>query len=138
MDSSKRPATPPLTTADGKTPLTPTSNQKPKSDIFHTLAKWLINIIGFIPRMLATIMENFSEAGSVGAILLGSLVFVTGVLFTADSYWQSLFQGAALMPFLKKRGQAGRGSPALVCSHHGLGLASYLTQLFFLQWHLAL
>jgi hypothetical protein len=100
MDSSKRPATPPLTAADGKTPLTPA--QKPKSDIFHTLAKWLINIVGFIPRMLATIMENFSEAGSVGAVLLGSLVFVTGVLFTTDSYWQSLFQGAALMPFFEE------------------------------------
>lgn len=95
---------PPLTTSDGRTPLTAPSRkpQKEKADIFHTLAKWLVLFVSIIPRFLASIMEHFSEAGSVGAIALGSLVFVVGVLFTADSYWQSLFGGAALFPFFER------------------------------------
>ncbi|MGI8502182.1 MAG: hypothetical protein ACR2LR_13760 [Hassallia sp.] len=99
MESNK----PPLTTSDGRTPLnSPSKQQKDKSDIFHTLAKWLVVLISIIPRFLASIMEHFSEAGSVGAGTLGSLVFTVGVLLTADSYWQSLFEGAALMPFFEQ------------------------------------
>ncbi|MBD2773331.1 hypothetical protein [Iningainema tapete] len=99
MESNK----PPLTTSDGKTPLvSKPQQQQPKSDIFSTLAKWVVVIISIIPRFLASIMEHFTEAGSVGAVALGSLVFVVGVLFTADSYWQSLFQGAALFPFFEQ------------------------------------
>ena len=100
MESNK----PPLTASDGRTPLTAPARkpQKDKSDIFHTLAKWLVLLISIIPRFLASIMEHFSEAGSVGAIALGSGVFVVGVLFTADSYWQSLFGGAALFPFFEQ------------------------------------
>jgi hypothetical protein len=93
---------PPLTTADGKTPLSSPKGQTSKTDIFSTLAKWLVLVISIIPRFLASIMEHFTEAGSVGAIALGSLVFVAGVLFTTDSYWQSLFQGAALFPFFEQ------------------------------------
>lgn len=95
---------PPLTKPDGRTPLSspPDKQQKIKTDIFHTLAKWLVILISIIPRFLASIMEHFSEAGSVGAAALGSLVFTVGVLFTADSYWQSLFEGAALMPFFEQ------------------------------------
>jgi hypothetical protein len=95
---------PPLTKPDGRTPLSSPSDkqQKDKSDIFHTLAKWVVVLISIIPRFLASIMEHFSEAGSVGAVALGSLVFTVGVLFTADSYWQSLFEGAALFPFFEQ------------------------------------
>jgi hypothetical protein len=99
MESNK----PPLTTSDGRTPLnSPNKQQKDKSDIFHALAKWLVVLISIIPRFLASIMEHFSEAGSVGAVALGSLVFTVGVLLTADSYWQSLFEGAALFPFFEQ------------------------------------
>ncbi|MBN3945535.1 MAG: hypothetical protein HWQ38_03180, partial [Nostoc sp. NMS7] len=99
MESNK----PPLTASDGRTPLTaPARKPQEKADIFHTLAKWLVLLISIIPRFLASIMEHFSEAGSVGGIALGSLVFVVGVLFTADSYWQSLFGGAALFPFFEQ------------------------------------
>jgi hypothetical protein len=94
-----------LTTADGHTPLTadePKAN-KPKTDIFITLAKWVVFVIGIIPRFFAAIMEHFTEAGSVGAVALGSLVFVVGVLLTADTYWQSLFQGVALFPFFEQK-----------------------------------
>lgn len=95
---------PPLTKPDGRAPLSspPDKQQKIKTDIFHTLAKWLVVLISIIPRFLASIMEHFSEAGSVGAVALGSLVFTVGVLFTADSYWQSLFEGAALFPFFEQ------------------------------------
>lgn len=75
---------------------------KPKSDIFSAIARWVVIIISIVPRFLAAVMEHFTEAGSVGAVALGSLVFVVGVLLTADSYWQSLFQGAALIPFFEQ------------------------------------
>jgi len=95
---------PPLTKPDGRTPLSSPSDkqQKTKTDIFSTIAKWFVLAISIIPRFLASVMEHFTEAGSVGAVALGSLVFVVGVLLTADSYWQSLFQGAALMPFFEQ------------------------------------
>lgn len=94
----------PLTKPDGRTPLSspPEKPQKSKADIFSTIAKWVVLAISIVPRFLAAIMENFTESGSVGAVALGSLVFVVGVLLTADSYWQSLFQGAALMPFFEQ------------------------------------
>jgi len=94
MESNKQ-----LTSSDGKTPLT---GQKPKGDAFHAVTKWLVVAISFVPRTLASIMEHFTEAGSAGAIALGSLVFTVGVLLTTDSYWQSLFQGAALFPFFEE------------------------------------
>lgn len=80
----------------------PIDSGKSKSDIFSTMAKWVVVVISIIPRFLAAVMEHFTEAGSVGAVALGSLVFVVGVILTADSYWQSLFQGAALMPFFEQ------------------------------------
>ena len=79
----------PLTKPDGRTPLTSPSNdgQKSKTDTFSTLSKWLVLCLAAIPRFFASIMEHFTEAGSVGAVALGSLVFVAGVLLTSDSYW---------------------------------------------------
>lgn len=95
-----------LTGADGRTPLSPQNRQnnppKKKSDILSTLAKWIITVLSIIPRFFAAIMEHFTEAGSVGAVALGSLVFVVGVLLTTDSYWQSLFQGVPLFPFFEQ------------------------------------
>lgn len=93
-----------LTTANGQTPLTRNPEPaKSKTDIFSTITKWVVMAIAVIPRSLAAIMEHFTEAGSVGAVALGSLVFVVGVLLTTDSYWQSLFQGIALFPFFETR-----------------------------------
>lgn len=58
-------------------------------------------------------MEHFTEAGSVGAVALGSLVFVAGVLLSTDSYWQSLFQGVALLPFFEQQWAGWSWSPSL-------------------------
>lgn len=95
---------PPLTKPDGKTPLSnPSGQSRSNTDIFSTFAKWLVLGASAVPRFFAAIMEHFTEAGSVGAMALGSGVFVAGVLLTTDSYWQSLFQGAALFPFFESQ-----------------------------------
>lgn len=66
------------------------------------IARWIVDILAFIPSLIAAIVSQFLKPGTSGARLAGSIGFGLGVTLSADSIWQVLFQGVPLFPWFEK------------------------------------
>lgn len=66
------------------------------------IARWIVDILAFIPSLVAAIISQFLKPGTSGARLAGSIGFGIGVTLSADSVWQVLFQGTPLFPWFEK------------------------------------
>ncbi|NEU76704.1 hypothetical protein PI95_030400 [Hassallia byssoidea VB512170] len=94
-------ATPEANRPVGATTNRPFSNNRPSA--IQTFVTWLWIIIGFIPRLLAYIFRELTTPGTAAAITVGGLIFLCGVLMSADNYWQMWSQQPALFHFFEKQ-----------------------------------
>ena len=69
----------------------------------QTFASWCWKIFGFIPVFLAILFRELTTPGTFAAIMVGGLIFLCGVLMSADSYWQMWSQQPALFHFFEKQ-----------------------------------
>lgn len=67
------------------------------------MAGWLVFIVSLPFTFFSAILGQFVSRGSSGSRIIGAILFFMGVFFSADSIWQSFFNGVALFPWFESR-----------------------------------
>jgi hypothetical protein len=75
--------------------------EKSFSDHVEIIAGWVVDIISIPFQFCGAIMSQFVQPGTSGAKILGFVMFLGGVLLSADGVWQTLFQGKPLFPWFE-------------------------------------
>ncbi len=71
------------------------------SDWAEIIARWLVDLFAIPISFVTAIFAQFAEQNGAGAKILGSIAFWIGTLLSADSIWQTMFQGVPFFPWFE-------------------------------------
>jgi hypothetical protein len=75
---------------------------KSKGSIIDTLVYWMWLVFSIIPSIVINSARLMVTPGTVAAGTIGGFIMITGMLMSADSYWQLWSQQPALFHFFEK------------------------------------
>ncbi len=71
------------------------------SDWSEIIARWVVDLFAIPVSFITAIFAQFTERNGAGAKILGSIAFWIGTLLSADSIWQTMFQGVPFFPWFE-------------------------------------